>query len=184
MPTIYLVRHGRAAAGFGEHADPGLDSLGREQAAQTAGMLAETIETPLPIYSSPLLRARQTAMPLAALWDREIAIEPRVAEIPSPTADLGERARWLAGAMAGPWSALPPKALDWRQDVIERVASFGGDAVVFCHFIVINVVVGAATASDALIVFRPGNGSVTRIASEGGKLAVLELGGEAETRVN
>ena len=28
MPTILLVRHGQAAAGFGSHRDPGLDDVG------------------------------------------------------------------------------------------------------------------------------------------------------------
>ena len=35
MPLIYFVRHGKAAAGFSEDADPGLNDLGRAQAAAT-----------------------------------------------------------------------------------------------------------------------------------------------------
>ena len=80
MAKIYMVRHGKAAAGFDGHADPGLDDLGRSQAEATAAMLADL--GPLTIYSSPLARARETAMPLAERWDSEVIIEPRVAEIP------------------------------------------------------------------------------------------------------
>ena len=98
--TIYMVRHGRAAAGFGEHADPGLDDVGREQAARRGWQSRRTrsarrcrstrVRWPAPA------RPRQ---PLAARWGVDVAIESRVAEIPSPTDDLRERARWLAGAM-------------------------------------------------------------------------------------
>ena len=39
MAIVQLVRHGKAAAGFGTHPDPGLDDLGRSQAAAVAAML-------------------------------------------------------------------------------------------------------------------------------------------------
>ena len=184
MPTIYMIRHGRAAAGFGEHADPGLDDVGRHQAERAAVILADAIGDPVPIFSSPLARALETASPLAARWGLDVTIESRVAEIPSPTDDLRERARWLAGAMAGRWADLPAEVLDWRRDIIECVLSFETDVVVFCHFIVLNVVVGAATGAEPLIAFRPANGSVTRIATDAGRLSVIELGAEAGSRVN
>ena len=184
MPTIYMVRHGRAAAGFGEHADPGLDDVGRDQAERAADTLANAIGTPVPIYSSPLARARETAAPLAARWGVDVAIESRVAEIPSPTDHLRARARWLAGAMAGRWMDLPAEVLDWRRDIVGCLRDFDTDVVVFCHFIVINVVVGAATGAEALITFRPANGSVTRMSTDDGRLSVIELGAEADSRVN
>ena len=83
-----------------------------EQAERAAETLADAIAMPVPIYSSPLARARQTAAPLAARWGVDVAIESRVAEIPSPTDDLRERARWLAGVMAGRWMDLPAEVLD------------------------------------------------------------------------
>ena len=62
MPILYLVRHGQAAAGFGSHADPGLDEVGRSQALAAA---AELMQLPvMNVVSSPLARARQTAEPL------------------------------------------------------------------------------------------------------------------------
>ena len=110
-------------------------------------------------------------------------LEPRVAEIPSPTEDLRERARWLQGVMAGKWTDLSPELLRWRQEMIDCVLGFETDAVVFCHFIAINVVVGAATGAEALIVFRPDNASVTEIRTHEGHLASLARGQEAYTRV-
>ena len=184
MPTIVLVRHGRAAAGFGSHRDPGLDEVGRAQAEATAAELAARFEEPVPIYSSPLKRAQETAAPLARRWGSEVILEPRVAEIPSPTEDLRERARWLQGVMAGKWTDLPPELVRWRQELIECVLGFESDTVVFCHFIAINVVVGAATGAEELIVFRPDNASVTDVCTDGGELAPIVLGHEGDTRVN
>ena len=184
MPTILLVRHGQAAAGFGSHRNPGLDDVGRAQADATAEELAARFEEPVPTYSSPLKRAQETAAPLARRWGSEVVIEPRVAEIPSPTEDLRERARWLQGVMAGKWTDLPEELLRWRQEMIDCVLGFETDAVVFCHFIAINVVVGAATGAEELIVFRPDNGSVTEIWTNEGELELIALGREAESEVN
>ena len=183
MPTILLVRHGQAAAGFGSHRDPGLDDVGRDEAEATAEELATRFEAPVPIYSSPLKRARETAAPLARKWGSEVILEPRVAEIPSPTEDLRERARWLQGVMAGKWTDLPEELLRWRREMIDCVLGFETDTVVFCHFIAINVVVGAATGAEGLIVFRPGNGSVTNMSIGGRTLTLRVLGSQSETRV-
>jgi len=184
MPTILLVRHGQAAAGFGSHRDPGLDDVGRAQAEAVAEELAARFEAPVPIYSSPLKRAQETAAPLARRWGSEVILEPRVAEIPSPTEDLRERARWLRGVMAGKWTELPPELLRWRQELIDCVLGLETAAVVFCHFIAINVVVGAATGAEELIVFRSDNASVTEVQTAEGKLRITVLGAEATTRVN
>ena len=183
MPTIVLVRHGRAAAGFGSHRDPGLDDVGREQAEATAEELAARFEEPVPIYSSPLMRAQETAAALARRWGSEVILEPRVAEIPSPTEDLRERARWLQGVMVGRWADLPPDLIRWRQEMIDCVLGFETDTVVFCHFIAINVVVGAATGAADMIVFKPDNASATIIETGDGELAVISLGAEAHTTV-
>ena len=184
MPTIVMVRHGRAAAGFGSHRDPGLDDVGRAQAEAAAEELVARFEKPVPIYSSPLMRAQETAAALARRWGSEVTLEPRVAEIPSPTEDLRERATWLRGVMAGKWTDLPEELLRWRQELIECVLGFETDSVVFCHFVAINVVVGAATGAEELIVFRPDNGSTTEIGSDGGRPELIALGVEARSHVN
>ena len=182
MATIYLVRHGKAAAGFGGHPDPGLDDLGREQAEAAAADLDALGR--LTVYSSPLARARETAAPLAARWRSEVIIEPRVAEIPSPTTDLTERAAWLGSVMAGGWSDLSEELVAWRDSLVGCLLDMPDDSVVFCHFIAINVAVGAAQGEDRMILFSPDNGSVTRLSNEGGSLTVLELGRSAQTHVN
>lgn len=184
MPTVHLVRHGRASAGYDSHRDPGLDAVGRAQAERAAADLTRALDAPAPIYTSPLARARETSAPLARRWGVEPIIEPRVAEIPAPTTALAQRAQWLRGVMGGGWADLPAQALAWRRDAIDCVLAFERDVVVFCHFIVINVVVGAALGAEALIVFRPDNASVTRIDTDGGELALRSKGREGRSRVN
>ena len=157
--------------------------MGRAQAEATAQELATRFEEPVPIYSSPLKRAQETAAPLARRWGSEVILESRVAEIPSPTEDLRERARWLQGVMAGKWTDLPPELLRWREELIDCVLGFETDTAVFCHFIAINVVVGAAMGAEEMIVFRPDNGSVTDIGADSDTLDMIALGNESDTRV-
>jgi broad specificity phosphatase PhoE len=76
MPVtrLYFVRHGQSAGNaegrFGGHSPTPLTELGKQQAEITAEALAKKkIEA---IYSSDLLRAVQTAEPLAAILDLPI----------------------------------------------------------------------------------------------------------------
>ena len=79
MPRITLVRHGQAAAGWGDDLDPGLSPVGRSQAEATADALASI--GPQPIVCSPLRRCRETSAPLAARWAVESVIDAGVGEI-------------------------------------------------------------------------------------------------------
>lgn len=195
MPKIYMVRHGKAAAGWDADRDPGLDDTGWQQAHAVAGELVQGIERPLATLSSPLRRCRETAEPLAGTWGGPLVIEPRVAEVPSPIEDLQVRTDWLREVMAGTWEELfaHPKSLDadhsvdfraWRQGVVDAVKNLKEDTVIFSHFIAINVVVGAALGDDRVVVFRPDNCSVTVFDTDGGGLSVVSQGREAETTVN
>jgi len=183
VSRLVLVRHGRAAAGWDADLDPGLDDVGRSQARAAADALADL--GPLPVYSSPLRRCQETAAPLARRWETEVRIEPGVGEVESPTDDLAERGAWLRGFMAGTWEEHPPELHVWRQRVLGTLVGLEGeDAVVFSHFIAINVVVGAALDDPRVICFAPDNGSRTVVEVQGGRFSVVELGGQAGTRVN
>ncbi len=59
MSRLILVRHGRAAGGWDDDLDPGLDELGRAQAEAMADLVAP--RGPLPILVSPMRRCRETA---------------------------------------------------------------------------------------------------------------------------
>ncbi len=182
MPKLYLIRHGEAAGGWADDLDPGLSALGREQAAQVADRFAA--RDPLQLVSSPMARARETAEPLMRAWNREPTIEAGVSEIPSPTDDLEERTKWLRAMMPGHWGAQGPDIQAWRANVVRALTDLPQDTVIFTHFIAINAAVGAATASDKVTVFRPDYCSVTVLKSVADELRLLELGAEAETRVN
>jgi broad specificity phosphatase PhoE len=181
MSRLYLVRHGKAGARFGEDADPGLDATGRAEADAMAREMAPL--GPLPLVASPLKRTRETAAPLEQLWKMAARIEPRVGEIPSDGIPLAERAAWLTGVMARRWHEIDPALRRWRDDIVVALTSLAADTVVVSHFVAINAAVSAARGDERLRVFSPANCSVTVLDAESGKLSVVKLGSEGESRV-
>ena len=183
MPRVTLVRHGQAAAGWGDDLDPGLSDVGAAQARAAADALASI--GPQPIVASPLRRCRETAAPLAELWGVEPVIDERVGEIVSPSdqSGLAARSEWLRNAMQGTWSALGAEHQAWRDAVVERVLACAEDTVIHSHFVAINAVVGAALGDDRLVCFAPDNCSWTVVDVDGRKLRIVELGRQAMTEV-
>ena len=183
MGHVVLVRHGKAAAGWSDDLDPGLDDLGRQQAQAMADRLH--LFGPLPLYSSPLRRCYETAEALGDRWGVEPIVTPDVGEVESPTPDLAARGEWLQGFMGSTWASQPEELHAWRRRVVDFVRSLEDqDAVVVSHYIAINVVVGAATGDERVISFAPDNCSITELKVEGGRLEVVELGGTARTHVH
>lgn len=83
MTTLVLLRHGETAWNaenrFQGQADIGLNELGWEQARAAApGMVRLNLDV---LYSSPLLRARQTATQIGALGALPLNFDDRLAEI-------------------------------------------------------------------------------------------------------
>jgi broad specificity phosphatase PhoE len=181
MALIYFVRHGKAAAGFGEDRDPGLNALGHAQAAAVAPRLIAA--APIELISSPLRRARETAQPVEAALGRPARIEPAVSEIASPTPDLAQRAEWVRAAMQGNWSDLGPEYRAWRRGIVGTLLGLPQDSIIFSHFIAINAAVSHALGTDRVTHFSPENCSVTIFDNAGGVLRVVELGQESETVV-
>jgi broad specificity phosphatase PhoE len=182
VTRLYLVRHGRATAGWDDHADPGLDDLGRHQAARVAGRLSEL--GPLAIWTSPLRRCRETAVPLAEAWGVEPLVEPAVAEIPSPEGvAMGERVEWLRTAMTGTWRELGARYTAFRDGAAARVLAAEHDTVIVSHFVAINAIIGAALGDDRLVIRSLDNCSVTIVDALDGTLALVEGGHEADTLI-
>ena len=171
MARLTLVRHGEAAAGWGDDADPGLSELGRRQADAVASVLG--VGDPMPILVSPLRRTLETAVPLARSWRTDAVVEPRVGEIRTP-AWLGDRTSWLRGVMAGAWSQQDPGLRAWADDVVDVLLAQTEDTVVVSHFVAINVAVGRATGDDRVVCVRPGNCSRTVLENDGGVLRLVE----------
>lgn len=179
--TIYLVRHGRPQAGFAEAVDPGLDALGRAQAAAMARELGPL--GPLPLVTSPLRRARETALALEALWGMSARVEPVVGEIPSPTTDLLTRGDWVRRILQQRWSELPQEYQYWRDAVTAFLCGLRTSTVVTTHFVAINVAVGVATGDDRLMCFQPDYCSCTVLQCVDGALRAVELGRQRATLV-
>jgi len=181
MTRLYMVRHGKAEAGF-DVADPGLDPAGLAQAENAAKKLAPL--GPLRIWTSPLKRAQETAKPLARAWKCEPSICEAVAEIPTPEG-LSPKTRvpWLREFMGGTWRGADAKLVAWRDDVIRTLTSIASDTVIFSHFIAINVGVGHVISDDRVVLFAPDNCSVTIFEVDGKTLKLIERGDEAVTRV-
>ena len=180
-PTLYLIRHGQPSASFGEDRDPGLDELGRQQAAAAAKEL-EPLGS-LSLMTSPLQRARDTAVPFENMWNCTAQVEQAVAEIPSLTEDLEERTTWIRQAMHGSWSDLAEFHQQWKVRLIDFLCRLKTSTVITSHFVAINVAVGAATHDDRMVCFEPDHCSCTVLEVADGALHVVTLGKERETSI-
>ncbi|MFT4615592.1 MAG: broad specificity phosphatase PhoE [Bacteroidia bacterium] len=180
---LFLVRHGEAAASWGESTDPGLSELGREQAVAAAQILQPQASADTRLVSSPLARAQETCTPLAQALQRDVAIDDVFCEVPSPV-PLEQRQDWLRGFMQQEWAEQEESLLAWRDSAYARLLSFDAPTVVFTHFLVINAVVGVIEDYPATLRFWPDNGSITHLRHTGERLELVALGAEIETRVN
>lgn len=104
LRTLVLLRHGRTAwNGVGRaqgHADVPLDDVGRLQAERAARALS-TLQ-PVALWSSDLIRARETAQALSEACGVEVVEDPRLREF-----DVGQRQglTWEESVDRFPWIA-------------------------------------------------------------------------------
>lgn len=178
---ITLVRHGEAAASWGDHPDPGLSEAGQQQAQAVATVLAES---PVDlILTSPMQRCRETSIPLSVHLGLTPVIAPEVSEIPTPSDLQTDRVTWLKALMAGQWSQSPDLIQTWRKSLVEKITDLPDNTVVFSHFVAINAVVSALEGSDEAVLFRPTYCSQTVLTRQNGTLNVKRRGDEAATRI-
>ena len=147
---LLLIRHGlpvRRELDSGM-ADPELSEAGHAQAQHLAEYLSsEKLDA---VYASPLRRAHQTAMPLAASQGCEIVLVDEVAEwdrnsneyVPIEELKAANDPRWQA-MLRGEWSVhdeTPEEFRDRIVDAVEKlVTTHGGDTIaIVCHGGVIN----------------------------------------------
>src|SRR5437868_4960148 len=188
MARLYMIRHGKPAAVWGqEDDDPGLDDTGRAQAAAARDwlMALPAGERPRRVVSSPLRRCRETAQPTADALGETMEIDPIVGEIPTPKAlSLAERGPWLRQAFGGAWSEIQGD-LDydaWRREILASLKA-RGDTAVFSHYVAINAVVSLLTGDDRVLSFRPDHTSITVLETDGSALTLVRKGREATTGV-
>ena len=185
-----LVRHAlpvRVDATIdGSPADPELAALGHDQAERVVGALAEQGVTAL--YSSPALRARESARPLERALGMTTTIEPGVAEfdtsdssyVPIEELKAAGDPRYDALVRGDLYSAgVDPVAFRARVvEAIERIAAAhpGGRVAVFSHAGAINAAAGALLGQQRTIWFAPAYCSLTRLAyARDGRRGVVSL---------
>jgi probable phosphoglycerate mutase len=184
VQRVYLVRHGEAAASWGQSADPGLSELGQRQAREVATRLEQELAEVAPlVLSSPLLRAQETARPFASSRDIDIRIDERFREIPAPV-PLENRQNWLREFMRGRWGEQDAALHDWREGLIGALHELDRPAVIFTHFLVINTLVGSLEQREETLVFWPANASVTVLTEDSSGLRTERLGEEMQSVVN
>lgn len=174
--TLYLIRHGLAAAGL-DDLDPGLAPLGHEQAQITARALGNL--APSRLVVSPLRRTRETAEPIAEAFGLEAEVREEVAEVFDPSVTAEERQAFIGPFMEGNWSDQDETLQVWRRRVVDTLIEMGsgaGDVVVVSHYIAICVGIGEAIRNDRVVPVKLGNCSITKLDEVNGKLALVAAG--------
>jgi broad specificity phosphatase PhoE len=174
MPRLVLVRHGEAAAGWGDDPDPGLSERGFAQAEAMADVLASA--GPLPVVASPLRRTRETAAALERRWGVTATVEPGVGEVPSPTDAPEGRLAWLRRLLPLPRDEWPAELQEWQRSVVATLLALPTDTVVVTHFVLITV--AAATPG-----YQPDHCSRTVVDATPDGLRVVSLGEQRATVV-
>jgi broad specificity phosphatase PhoE len=176
---LYLVRHGRAAAGV-EDLDPGLDDLGHTQARAAATALLDVGARRLVV--SPLRRTRETAEPIAKALGLTPEISDEVAEVFDPELAVADRRAMLGPLLSGRWSEQNEALRGFRDRVLAALVSFGQSGeptIVVSHFVAISVGIGAALGEDRVSPLAVPNASITRVELRAGVLGLIEAGGVA-----
>ncbi|MFT5012181.1 MAG: putative phosphoglycerate mutase [Patiriisocius sp.] len=183
---LILIRHGlpeKVVKDDGGPADPPLSAEGLAQADKMAAYLKdEKIDR---LYSSPMQRAYQTALPLAAAKNMEIELEPGVAEYDKdssayiPVEELKDLDydRWLR-LMQGETDINFPVFADTVCTSLDRIIAdnAGKRVAVTCHGGVVNVWAAHVVGFEPRLFFNPTYTSISRfMASSSGSKTVVTL---------
>ena len=188
---LIFVRHGRpehVETSDGSPADPPLSEIGHSQAAAVADWLAEgKIDA---IYSSPMKRARQTAVPLERALGLGANVRDGISEfdrnstayIPTEVLRVADREAWLKMA-SGDFMAEMGDPVAWMglvADTVERIVDdHGGQRVaVVCHGGVVNAYLANCLelSGERFMRFDVDYTSVTRVlASASGHRSVIAV---------
>jgi broad specificity phosphatase PhoE len=176
---VLLIRHGRSAdvvPGSPESADPPLHDVGVLQAERLAARLGgKTVHA---VYSSHLLRAQQTAAPLAAARGLTVEVHQELEEVRLGDWGNGEFRRrafvrdpeWVRWSRTGRWDGIPggegDDALRARvAGVIDRLteAHHGQTIAVVAHGGSINAYVAHLLGTHRSLLFTIENTSITAV---------------------
>lgn len=152
MTLFYLVRHAEIIRGFG---DPGLTLHGQDQAAGVGAFLRHKRVDYL--YTSPLIRARQTAEIIAAVLSLPLLVDSRLRE----RINWGDTPGQTWETFASEWDKgdldpdyIPPGGLSARQ-AAGRLSGFFHDVAEQHPRGVIAAVTHAGIINDYLLLNMP-----------------------------
>ena len=181
--TLYLVRHGRAAAGV-EDLDPGLDALGHEQAAAVADALGGKPIGRLVV--SPMRRTLETMAPLASKTGLQPEVREEVSEVFDPSMPSEERSVMIGPFMQGTWKSQPEELQRWRKrvvetviDLLQRTDASRKDLVIVSHYIAICAVIGEASGDDHVVPVPIANASISSFNLVADRLDLVVAGATA-----
>jgi len=192
---LLLIRHGlpvRIDDADGP-ADPDLADEGWEQARRLARWLSsERIDG---VFASPLLRARQTAEPLAEAFGLDVVVDEEIAEfdreahyyVPIEELKAAKDERWYR-LVAGEFEFSEVDPETFRKIVVgavERIiaANRSRRVAVVCHGGVVNAYVSHILGIERPLFFEPYYTSVSRIvAASTGERSIVTLNETAHLR--
>ena len=178
---ITLIRHGEAAAKWGDHPDPGLSALGHEQASTVIQALEG--QTVSKILTSPKRRCQETAEHLADALSLVAVVEPDFIEVPTPEG-IEDRVTWLQGVLAGTWDEAPRVVQAWRETMLSALSNLPDNTVIFTHFVAINAIVTGLEETSHVTSFRPNYCSLTQLQRQpSSSFHIIRKGTEAGTRI-
>jgi 2,3-bisphosphoglycerate-dependent phosphoglycerate mutase len=173
---LVIVRHGRPESQVvpGGAADPPLAAAGIAQAMATAEFLmGERVDA---IVSSPMLRARETAAPLAARLGIEPLIVPNLAEVDAHKEFYLPAEEYTADHPFAQEMAKDPMSMfahhggfdAWRHKIVtafdEVVAKHKGQTVaVFCHGMVTTTFLSKVLGHDDPFRLHPAYCAISRV---------------------
>ena len=167
-------------------ADPHLTERGKKQAAALAAYLG--VEPIAGVWSSPMVRARETATPLAERLGVEVLVDVELAEydrdatsyIPVEELKANKDERWFA-MVEGSFDAGGVDPVAFQAGVVRAIEHViagnpGGLVAVVCHAGVINAYVGHILGITRPLWFEPRYTSINRVlASRQGDRSVQAL---------
>lgn len=187
---LLLVRHGRPER-TSETSDPPLSPAGKAQADRLAAWLgAEAVNA---IWSSPMLRALQTASPLASQTGQAVRTHSGIVEFDHasgayiPTEELKREnfAAWQKLATGGDdadMQAFQKRVVAGFEEIIATHPR--QNVAVFCHGGVINVWAAHVLGIAPRIFFEADYTSINRfLCARSGQRSVLSLNERAHLRV-
>ncbi len=189
---LVLIRHAlphRVDGGSGDiPADPGLTEAGRAQAAALAGWL--TFEPITAIWSSPMRRAIETALPIGELIGLDVHEDADLVEADHDASSYVPLEEMGAELHADPIGAVfgdrDPELFRHRvTGALGRIAANhpSSSVAVICHGAVINVYVADVLGLDVPLFFSPEYTSISRIlVSRSGHRTVRSLNEVAHLR--